>query len=93
MQLKHRLRTLTAGHMHVHSALILPRNTAQGKFSGGRILQVSPVAKFSLRVTNNFTASTNAGECCEFRYVRGVPGGGKGQICVCLQRGCVTGMH
>ena len=67
-----------------------------GRMSGGGYFAVKksgeslPPAKFSRRVTNIFTAnsmqvSTENSEMCS-----GVPGGGKGQRCVCLQRAVVV---
>ena len=47
-----------------------------GGFSGGDNFAVKksgenfPLAKFSQRVTNNFTANPHAGEYCEFRHVQ-----------------------
>ena len=56
--------------------------------------EISPSAKFSRRVTNNFTANSDAHEICEFRYVQRCTRQREGtEMCLFACSGCVTGMH
>ena len=68
----------------------------RGKFlGGGNFTRIYPPAKFSWRVTNNFTVNSDAGQYCEFRHVQRCTGQREGtKMCLFATcSGCVTGMH